>query len=348
MGLPAKQKTWTITANNRSTFVTVESVCKDVLFGIKQHLKTMTGVTVKGSSDGTTAAMDGVDRWTTAAAISNSVANTTTAGGSWIVLTSSVLGAEIAISHIGGASFARITFSVGGYSLAGTPTFHPTTAANDEMFMKIGLSAVTTTGSDFVNAAATLDRLWSCGKATDGSAWWFTVVRSNVLLDFGFMQKVTSAIVAPATFSPNTIGFDSVSSGNPLLTQTLMYNFAAAGANLGPVARANNGIGGGNVSLNQCTFAIEGFSNTNPATITDKYLFAPELQGGGFLMATIGAHSFAGTTRGKLGNVIDIWAALQTATLGDTYPNDATRQFLALGGLAGITLPWDGSAFVGA
>jgi hypothetical protein len=213
----------------------------------------------------------------------------------------------------------------------------------DEMGMKVGIGDVQNTGSELVGGSTSLDRLWSCGRASDGSAFWYLVVRSNALSDFGFMQTVVSAVVAPATFSPPVIGFDAQSTTNSSLSNGI---FSTEIAGQGASARANNGVGGGDVHVNNTQFSIEGFSTVD--SVVTRYTYQPELQGGGFLMSTWGVHSEDGVTRGKLGNVIDMWSGLTTATLGDTYPNDATRQFLALGGSAGVTIPWDGSVFVGA
>jgi hypothetical protein len=345
MPLPTLQKTWVFDTNNRITFVTVIAGTKELLFNIKQTLKLMTGMSVKGSSDGTTAAMDAVDRWTTAATIGARTVNITTAATSWIVLTSSVMGVDICLSFIGvGDQQGRVAYSVGGYSLAGTPTFHPT--STDQQVPHGTLTA----GSNLNDSTASLDRLWHMAYASDGSCWWFFVVRNNLLVGSSLimMQKASStAVVAPATFSPATWAYGSGSATNADLQIALLCNINAVAGVQNPVSRANNGIGGGDVSIDHAAFALESFSNGTTPSLNNKYTFAPELQGG-FLMQGLALHSFKGVTRGKLCNVIDVWCSYAAATLGDTYPNDATRQFIVLGGTSGLVLPWDGTVFVGA
>lgn len=49
------------------------------------------------------------------------------------------------------------------------------------------------------------------------------------------------------------------------------------------------------------------------------------------------------TAKGKYGNVYDLWYGLATAADGDTYPADASRQFVQVGA---FVFPWDGSPLV--
>lgn len=60
---------------------------------------------------------------------------------------------------------------------------------------------------------------------------------------------------------------------------------------------------------------------------------------GSWPMVPIGLSSSTVGARGRHGTLQDIWWGSTNVTTGDTYPNDATNQFVQIGN---IILPWNG------
>lgn len=329
MTLPTLAKTWTFTTNQRSTYVSLLSVTKDILFGLKTAWKAMSGVTVKGSSVGATSSMDGVDRWTSASAIGARVATITTNACSWIVLTCANMGGiDLCLSYVGGSDeSARIAYSAGGtYAVANTQ--HPTVSNTDEVYFY----GTATTGNGLHNTLTSLDRLWSTAVATDGSALWWTIIRNSVASHMGILQLCSSSVVSPATYSPAVVGFKTTTGTNPVLA-----DFISTATGL---ARANNGIGGGNAIVTAFVGAEAYAGSISAATRTT---FQPELQGAEFIFYPLSVWSETGQTRGRLGLLYDFWATTTGIATGDTFPNNTSRQFVAFGNFA---MPWDGSVVV--
>lgn len=77
----AKSKTWSYNVNQASAYGTANEGISAFLYFLKVNLLTMSGAVVKGSSNGTTAAMDGVDRVT-----SDPAALTSGSPLKWIVI----------------------------------------------------------------------------------------------------------------------------------------------------------------------------------------------------------------------------------------------------------------------
>src|SRR5512138_2278396 len=85
MALPTLTKTWIISPNNRLTAGSLAGMTGAVLYATKEFLKAH-GYTIKGTSDGVSAAMDGVDRWTDASKAS--IRNVSITGAmSWVCIT---------------------------------------------------------------------------------------------------------------------------------------------------------------------------------------------------------------------------------------------------------------------
>lgn len=318
MALPAKIKSYTHTVNNRSTFASVAQVQKEILHGLKNAIKAMPGVTVKGSSNGTTAAMDAVDRFTVATDWSNRAGNVTTAA-SWIVFDMPGMdNIELCLAYIGasGDQQARIAFApANDYALAGTPTFQPT-CTNEQVVLN---------GADLQPATASLDRLWNVVTSSDGSTVMWFVARSSAIANGGVIQKISSQVLAPATYAQAVIGH--AFTANPSVTN--MTNGTVNG-----VSRCN----GASVSALFCT---EFFNNniapvglTNPSDLQSA--------GTGYLLYPVGAWSATATARGKLGSFFDLYFGLSTAADGDVYTDDAgvTKPWINVGD---IVLPWNNS-----
>ena len=320
MALPSKTKTWGYSANNRITYSSLVQVTRDWALGFKNYLKTLSGVTVKGSSNGSAAAMDASDRWSVAGDITRG--SNATSAQSWIVLDFANMGGTEVLLAFRGTSDDHfyISFSPGGnFVAAGTPTHTPT--ATDECNLQSG---------SFVSSSTSADRLWTCAGASDGSAIFFLMFRSNALVHSGLLQLCTSAVLSPATFSPATWGFVG---GTTLSISTLSSTGQTNGA------RCFNGSTSGNVTVKvggegfASQLAVERFSGTQTV-----------LQGGSaYLIQPTAVWTETASFGGKLGNAIDFWAGNVSQNDGDTYPNDATNQFIGIGDWV---FPWNGSAVV--
>lgn len=317
MALPTPEKTWSIDPCNRETVASLVEAVSECMLGIKNALKLMSGVTVKGSSNGTTGAMDGTDRWTTAADVQTRQ-NSTTLPISWIVLDlANMGGAELLMSY-NAASQQGFSFyySPGGnYAAAGTPTHKPTAA--DEV--TIGASA------NIVSTSSTNDRLWSTWVASDGSALKFGIAEAGAWTSFLVLQTITSRLAAGITMSP--AGF--------IIGSQVGYSGAfGVWSTARPVVRIDPGTPV-NVSG---FFGSEGYKTSMAGTLQTN---PAELQGGGHNLYPVSLWSETATVRGAVGNWKDLWCGNVGANDGDTYPNDATRQFVQV---SDFIVKWDGSA----
>lgn len=326
MAMPSITKTWTISAANRITWVSVANSVNTYIFGIKAFLKA-NGYTVKGSSNGTTAAMDGVDRWTSVADASTRGASAA-AAQSWIVLQDSNP-IDILLTNQGGVGGAS---SKCGYSpsqsfvLAGTATFQPT--ATDQVIPNQGFSVSNTSldmiWNGWVDSTKKLFRFNMASNGQwNGSTWGIELVDSTV-------------VGPPAVFSPAVWNFSTSSNAVP--------NGSQVGQARPVVASVPPSINTASV----CYFGMEWFGLSSTAFTAVQ----PELQGGnGYPIFPLSVALQSVTDglghpvgfQGKLGRLFDWWAGRSNSTPGDTY---ASKTFIAVDGVqgtAGGVWPWNGS-----
>lgn len=327
MALPNIIKTWTISANNRIPFVTLNGVMSQYLFGLKTFLKT-NGYTVRGSSNGTTSSpastlvSDGVDRWVTAAD-----AATRGAGSgnpqSWIVLRDGA-GMDILIAFQGPTDdTARVSFSAGQlFTTQATGTFQPT--ATDEAIVLSSAS-----GSLIGTSAIAADRVWFGWVDASHKLCRFAVARSGVFTGLAWgIERVTPVVKVPTVWTPPTWGF----AWNP--ASNILPNNTTIGIVRVSVASLAQSIAVG--------FGIEEYLNNSALFGAIK----PEFQGGNaFPFFPLSVESNVANAHGKLGNLIDWWLARTSGAVdGDMY---GSSQFIGVGGLNGASngsaaWPWDG------
>lgn len=328
MALPTVVKTWTISANNRIPFVTLNDTMSKYLFQLKEFLKT-NGYTVKGSSNGTTASpastliTDGVDRWVTAANVTTR-GTVTGAAQSWIVLTDGNSN-DILLTFFGGTDdIMRVAYSVGQlWTTQATGTFQPTAAD----------STIVTTGISMIGGSAILtDRIWFGWVDSTRKLCRFTVASGGIWAGATWaVELFSSEISTPGAVASNIWG--------------ATFSATAVAILNGSVAGIVRSIVASNVlvpSNNQVFFSMEwtGLSS-NWGTIK------PELQGSpGYPIFQLGiAHQAAGAN-GKLGMLFDWWQGRTDVAPGVTYGNN---QFIAIGGVNGNGAvsagmwPWDGA-----
>lgn len=321
MTLPVPAKTWTISPNNRISFVSLLDTNQHYLFGIKAFLKT-NGYAVKGSASAGTGAMDAVDRWTTFADVTPRGANTVTSQA-WQVLTDGN-GCDILLAFQGSSDHqGRIAFSPGGlYVAAGTPNQQPT--ATDEV-------EVIAASTSLVDATATADRVWHGWVSTDKKACRFAIARQSVFVAvFWGVEALVSTVVTsdklmgvPVTFSPAVWGFQYTPS-QMSFSNFLTTNNGRARVIVASVAFNATLLGG-----------VEEFNSS----ATQWGNVKTELQGAiGYPLYPLSIGSNLSGAQGKLGNLVDWWAGrTSSVTDGDTY----ALQLISTSG--GIAWPWDSS-----
>lgn len=317
MPVPALTKTWTITPNNRISYVSLNDTMARYLFGVKQFLKA-NGYTVRGSSDGTTGAMDLVDRWITSA-------NVTTRGAaagnaqSWIILRDGA-GVDILLTYQGASDdIARISFSPGQLFIVAAPPQNQPTATDEQ---------VVSSAVSLISATASGDRLWFGWVDSTSRLCRFAIARQNAWVGrFWGIEEFTPAVVAPATLPVAVWGF----------ALTVGTSYLTGGGQVG-VARAV--ISG--TPFNCAVFLGMEFPANNPQL--GIYGSKAELQGGyGYIIQPMTIWSTTASARGKLGTLIDTYTGRQGPDHGSPY---GTYQYIAAGqyvggGISGLW-PWDG------
>jgi len=323
MTLPVAQKIWTISANNRITFVSLNDTMGQLLKGWADFLLAH-GYTCKGSSNGAAAAMDGVNRWATAANAATRGANTVTAN-SWMVLTDGN-SANICLSYVGASDdIARIAFSpAGSYVVAGTATFTPT-ATDEQVLWTVSVIGTTTS----------LDRIWFGWVDSTSKLCRFLILRDSALIGPVWGVELVSSRVTVA-FSPAIWGF--------------AYNNAnfcwgsGAGAVLSDFAANTRG---GKTRINSVSVNVGGGAEVFLNSATGWQSIKPELQKAiGAPMFPMSIGSAVASNQGPVGDLFDWYSGQGTAICGNTYPNMSWIEF-GIGTQAspgqGIAWPWDGS-----
>lgn len=320
MALPALSTTYTFQINQRITFVSLNDTSARFMFGVKAKLKA-SGYTVKGSCDGVTGAMDGVDRWVTSTNATTRGANNTTAQ-SWIVLTDAN-GVNVMLAYQGASDdIFRVSFSpTGAYVAAGTPNQQPT--ATDEQ--------VLCSATSMINATASGDRVWNCVVRADNKGFRVNIARLGSWVGLAWGVEQVQSTVVTATFSPPTWGFAFTPA-----------NLAGGNFNAAFSANARGGLARTVVSSTafscQCVVGYEVWSGSAALFGNTQ----PELQGSaGYLIQPVSIATTTTGSQGKIGNLVDWWIGrLSGASDGDVY---GSNQFVVVGSAGGVIWPWDGA-----
>jgi hypothetical protein len=200
----------------------------------------------------------------------------------------------------------KIAFSPSGYQLVGDQPW-----AVDEQILS----------TDEIDVDGPGDRIWSAGHSSDGGGFWFFLARGRSIHRFVFLQLCESAVSAPATFDPSVVGF---SLDNHCLE---MKNCVTKGKGVAYV----NGI--------SCPLFIGGESYGGAALAVEVQTSPCQLQGGGYLVQPISVWSETLGARGKVADLVDVWAGPSAMADGDLLPDDGTKQMIVVGQ---FVIPWDG------
>ena len=328
MALPIPTKTWILTTNNRITFVSLIDTMQKYLYGLKEFLKA-NGYAVKGSCSAGTGAMDGVDRWASAASVTPRGASAATSQA-WVVLTD-LNGVDTLLAFQGGSDdVCRVSFSPTGiFVAAGTPNQQPT--ATDE---QIVFSTVTVIGS-----AASGDRIWNGWVDSTSKLFRSTLFSGGLHVGRIWGIEQFDSHMDPVVTSKAVFGWGCSASQIALPNGSVMQT-GTAGCRF---------VVGGTVVSGGTYASVESFPDSGA---TFEYsqtwgLIKPDLQGSlGYPIFPLTLCCQTAGARGKMGNWIDCWQARLNALPGDTY---GIREFIAIGGITadasnqcGAMWPWDG------
>lgn len=315
MALPTVTKTWTISANNRITFVSLLDTMQKYLLGVKNFLKTTGGYTVKGSSSAGTAAMDGVDRWTVSTDVTPR-ATVSAASQAWFVLTDAN-GCDILLDFQGASDdICLIAFSPGGlYVVAGTANNKPT--ATDEVTITSAVSVI--------NATASADRLWNGWVDSTKKLCRFIIARSGIFVGIAWgVELTTSKIIGPpAVWSPAVVGWGFGPGAGAFANQGSIVNARVMVASVAIIVSAKLMM-----EVFQSQFQLWGAVQV-------------EAQGSvGYPIFPMSIGSTTSGAQGKLATWFDWWFARSNASDGDTY---GTLQFIDVNIATHCIWPWDGA-----
>ncbi len=312
--------------NQRSVFTSLLQVMGDYITGITNQAIAK-GYTCAGSCDGTTGAMDGVNRCTNAAgfAVKATIAG---AAQSWIVITAAN-GAQTLFTYQGATNdIARISCSPGGlFVAAGTPAQQPT--ATDEV---VGTSAAT-----LIGATASGDRLWNVWIDSAHNGWRACVFRSNVLV---------GSLIGAELFDAAYLG-----TGASCAVATWCHAHTAAVASLASLALgayAASSAGGSTrmtVSGTPLTVNMGATAKLLGAQTITENGTAQELNSSNYLLRAIGLYSNTTSAKGDVGNRYDWHFDSELLACGALdsgknwiYLNNAS----AAASAPGTLWPWDG------
>jgi len=315
MALPIKEKTWLYSVNQ--TVGAVSSVPpdnQDYLFKLKQSLIgfATSPWTVWGSSDGTSFdAGGGTDYWVTS---SNLV--WATGSHSWIVLTQAGIGANAALLiDLNTSSNYRFTlkFSATGFS-GGSLTAAPTAA--DAITLKFnsdhGGSNVGWTGKLHV---------W---QSSDGECTRWALMRDGTLRAIAIFDKPKDPIAA--WLNPFIGGFVATYNGSGYASYGTWNDNANLRSRISPVTAQM-------YMYLTCEGWVSGAGGQN-FTVADE-------DTGEWPMMPIALASVTAAHRGaRKGAIYDLWWGPTALVNGDTFPDDASKQFVIFDDMI---FPWNGS-----
>jgi hypothetical protein len=336
MPLPTLSKTWQLSINQTVTAQgSVNATAQRILRTIKNLMKgfgsspwTCSGSSNAGGTTGSptgSAAMDGVDRWTTDADLVGTPAGSNSRHG-WIVLRQTGIATnyeicwDIFTTSQPNTMVAIISPSAG--FTGGSATARPTATDEIVIFGTENPSTPASWGSG-VDAQHQI-HVW---QSSDGQCTRIVVWRASTnLCTFWLFDKPTDTV--SNWTNPGVSGMYAVGSG-----------IAITYANLSP----NSTFKSRSSSTVTFTPKFSGESDTNGllANTTDIGTIANDFDGN-WPFFPIGLYSTNAGSKGRIGNIFDLWWRPSGVSSGDTFPNNAsTRQFIAMGPLI---LPWTGDS----
>ncbi len=313
MALPTLVKTYQFNVNQTITATgTALNTNRALLRAIKDTLKAYATApwTVRYSCDSSVAgtAGDGVDRWSTNA-------NLVFASGahSWFVLRNSN-GWEICIDlNNASANGTSISFilSLAANFTGGTTSARPT--ATDEVVVGSNVS--------FGGSNSDVNHRLHVWHSSDAQVTRIAIAQGGFCTGFWMIDRAANPV-----------------SG----WTTPVYAFLVGGQTAANILSLGNVSSAANVKA-RVTATMDIYLTSEARTtnqLKDVFTAANDLTSE-YPFYPIGLASETASHRGRHGTVVDMWFGLASIPTADTYPADASRQFIQIGGP--VILPWDGT-----
>jgi hypothetical protein len=329
MAFPTAVKNWIpgFLVNQRIPFVSLSNTTGAYITGITNH-QIARGYVCVGSSNGVTAAMDGVNRCTTSAgfATRSSVA---ASAQSWIVVSDGTVQTLFAFQ---GASddVVRISFSPGSlFVVAGIPTQQPT--ATDEQVISLATSVI--------GSSPSADRVFHVWVDSAHQMWRACVMRLGIVVTnvIGVELFDPSLLVLPAVAPVPVWGF-SVTPSNSGLTTLIGLQSSSGKCRLVVSGVPFSCSTGGYAIIMNASFTGEDGANL-------------ELNGNVPPIRSIGLSSITGGARGQIGPRFDWYFSSDNQPNGVTGGGPSGKEWVFLCDSAsasgrGTLWPWDGVSVV--
>lgn len=324
MSLPALSKVWEFDTNNTvAAGGTILASYQNLMFTIKQILVSGFGTqswTVVSSSNSLVA--NSSDNWNSVADI---VFNTEGGIHSWIILKNTALGANWQIllncanGAFGNANGDRGYFhcSPSGAFAGGTTSVSPSAGDQYKLQQTDYWSGSSASPFGFTAHGA---------KSTDGHCTRIFVCVGGAFTTGLIIDKMQFPI---AELTNPVYAFTYANGAiTSAITHTFLFNVA-------------NGRGRHSTTNMNLQLTVEAVGTSWLGTLAP---YINEINSA-YPLPPLGVYATTTGVRGRHGSLADIWMGTNAFgnVSGDTYPNDATRQFAQFGPLV---IPWDGSVVV--
>ncbi len=342
IALPTVEVSWSMNLFNRIAYASVNQVCGDVIYTVVKRLINQ-GWTVKGSCDGTTGAMDGVDRWTdvTKARVRF---NGSAGAQSWFVLTDAD-GANVVFTYNAAVDdvYSMWWSPTGVAAAAGTPAQEPT--ATDKI---LNNKFFTTTPGTIVGTTTSGDRLVSIWTDSNHS-FRVAVAHNNGWKSlFGKERYTAGAVAAGITLHAGFMFY--INGGLTPLTsgaRSLLNNPVATGGVTDQWRCTSFRSNGGGIGLELSREVRLTGENGNTGAVPGNWEGTTMPMAGGtqYMMKRFGLFvawdsAGAGSQYGSIGKIKDWWMGKKADTDGNTYGSNA---FIVVNGSGGLVWPLDGA-----
>lgn len=336
MSLPTLAKSWYFQVNQQISAQTSLAVTnaralrtiKDALLGLGSWTDNAGGTvtpsnnwTVVGSSNGSVAALDGVDRWASDTDIT--WMGSGASAHSWMILKQTAIGSnfQFLINCRGDdtgsrSSFIEICYSPNAGFTGGSTSARPT--ATDEIVPAF----IAAWGPPNANASYRVHIL----RSSDGKNFRIFLCRSSFVVGFWSIEAAGSPVTG-WTY-PFFVGMRGTQTTPASATVVSYANYCSAATmqSKGPTATmllylTSECVRSGTVPVGERMSAINDLSGSVP--------FLP-----------MGLYSDVASNQGRIGVVNDMWWGLPNLSEATTYPNDGTRQFCQFGH---TIQPWNGT-----
>lgn len=312
MALPTLDKSYLFNVNQLYTSTgTLLSDCRQLMLGMKNSLKGFAGSaawSILGSSNGTSAGLDTVDRWSVIADL-----NWSTTSRSWLVTKpGGTAGLQLCIDlNVSNSLPQRCSIVVSpsaGFTGGTLPSARPT--ATDEI--------VLLSSADWINGSAVTSRLHVI-QSTDGHSTTIITCQANALQNCWHFSTPKNPIAGWT--NPNI----SIFQASSVMSVSSWHRAANFKGRIGSVS---------------ASFGITGETYNN-LLIGENMSFADE-QTGEWPFGPMGLYGVTNGARGRKGTLYDMYWGTTIASIADNYPDvSPLYQWAQFGS---VIVPWNQTA----